>query len=413
MTDTSSTTPSTTPLKAMDAVAESMIVKATVDEAPVKRKKKANKIAEVTPSDRDGSDVSTVTAHQAPDGASGPDDTASQSAEEAPYSLLIADELVEAREESPEDLDVAEEAPDPDASEEGEETSFDEWADYSDSSRKAGADDSPDDESGGREAQPLELADDARISVTVDGESQIATIAELKKRYAGEGAIEKRLQEATELRKVAVQQVAHNRDKLVEVLNAVGGILFTPTTKAPDPTLARSDPGAFLEQQTLHQNEVAMLANRKEKLQSALVEADQEVAKSKTAMRQDEAAKLRVALPVLNDPVRGPKVQKAILSAAKEIYGFSDVDIAAAADHRIFVVMADAMRYRKLIAKNKARPVSTDPRTIRPSGGSNKPRESGLVKREKAVFKRARASGKAEDIAATMIVRKPRRGHRN
>ena len=130
-------------------------------------------------------------------------------------------------------------------------------------------------------------------------------------------------------------------------------------------------------------------------------------------MRQDEAAKLRVALPVLNDPVRGPKVQKAILSAAKEIYGFSDVDIAAAADHRIFVVMADAMRYRKLIAKNKARPVSTHPRTIKPSGGSNRPVGSGAIRKEKATFKRARESGKTEDVAATMLVRKPRRGHRS
>ena len=400
MTDTSSNTP----LKAMDAVAESMIVKPAVDEAPVKRKKKPLKVAAHSPDSGNGSDVLNVTA-QASDGASEPDTVAPQSAEESSDTLLNI-------EESPEDLDVAKEAPDPDDSEEREETSFDEWADYADSSLKTGADDSPDDEGDGGTARPLELADDATIAVTVDGESQVATIAELKKRYAGEGAIEKRLQEATELRKVAVQQVAQNRDKLVEVLNAVGGILFTPTLSAPDPTLARTDPGAFLEQQTLYQNEVAMLAARKEKLQSALVEADQAVATSKTSMRQDEAAKLRVALPVLNDPVRGPKVQKAILSAAKDIYGFSDVDIAAATDHRIFVVMADAMRYRKLIAKSQARPVSTDPRTIRPSGGSNKSRESGAIKMDKAKMKRARETGKADDVAATMLVRKPRRGHR-
>ena len=400
MTDTSTNLP---PLKAMDAVAESMIVKPAADDPPVKRKKKIQKAAALQPDSGNGSDVSNVTAQES-DGTSEPEVTAPQSAEETSDTLLSV-------EEPPEDLDVAKEAPDPDASEEKEETSFDEWADY-DAPPKTSADDSPDDEGDGGTARPLELADDAQIAVTVDGESQVTTIAELKKRYAGEGAIEKRLQEATELRKVAVQQVAQNRDKLVEVLNAVGGILFTPTLSAPDPTLARTDPGAFLEQQTLYQNEVAMLAARKEKLQSALVEADQAVATSKTSMRQDEAAKLRVALPVLNDPVRGPKVQKAILSAAKDIYGFSDVDIAAATDHRIFVVMADAMRYRKLIAKSQARPVSTDPRTIRPSGGSNKSRESGAIKMDKAKMKRARETGKADDVAATMLVRKPRRGHR-
>ncbi len=393
-----------TPIKNMDAVAESMIVAPADDTPPPKRKKKVAAVALIPPVSDEGSDSSNVTA-QASDELSEPEAVAPQSAEE------IADTLLSI-EEPPEDQEGAK-TPDPDASEEEAEAPFDEWADYDSPTTKPSADDSPDDEGDGGTARPLELADDAQIAVTVDGESQVTTIAELKKRYAGEGAIEKRLQEATELRKTAVQQVAHNRDKLVEVLNAVGGILFTPTIAQPDPTLARTDPGAFLEQKTLYDNEVAMLADRKQKLQTALVAADTEVANSRTNMRAEEAAKLRAALPVLNDPVRGPKVQAAILSAAKEIYGFSDVDIAAAADHRIFVMAADAMRYRKMIAKNHARPVTNKPRTIRPSGGSNKPRASVEAKRDKAVFKRARETGKTDDIAATLLIRKPRsRGHR-
>ena len=130
-------------------------------------------------------------------------------------------------------------------------------------------------------------------------------------------------------------------------------------------------------------------------------------------MEHAGSAKLRVARPMLNAPVRSPQVQRAVLSASKEIDVFSYVDIAAAADPRIFVVMADAMRYRKLIAKSKARPVSTHPRTIKPSGGSNRPVGSGAIRKEKATFKRARESGKTEDVAATMLVRKPRRGHRS
>jgi len=387
--------------KALDVVAKSMLVEPTEKNPGPRNKIKKKDVPGWQPKAvrvvEEGSGDEPVTARES-------DDSPEPEAVSRKSERDQSDELVE--KDTPEDLEVSDSETDPDAFEEGEEAPFDEWADYGDAPQRA--EDGPDDESDDGQVRPLELADDTQVSVTVDGESQVATIAELKKRYAGEGAIEKRLQEATELRKVAVQQVAHNRDKLAEVLNAVGGFLFTPTTAAPDPALARSNPGAFLEQQTLHQNEVTMLNDRKQKLNQALVASDAEVQQANANIRQEEAAKLRVALPVLSHPVRGPKVQAAILSAAKDIYGFSDIDIAAATDHRIFVMAADAMRYRKMVERTKASPMRNRPRTIRPSGGGNRTLQSGEVKREKSAFKKARASGNAEDVAATMIVKKPR-----
>jgi len=246
------------------------------------------------------------------------------------------------------------------------------------------------------------------ISVKVDGEDKSFTLGELKKRASGEGAIEKRLQEATEAKKVAIQQVERNRNQLTNVLQVVGGMLFKSTVPPPDPSIAQSDPGKFLAQQQAHQAELETLNTQKNQLGAALTQADEQEKVAIAEMRQSESVKLREALPILNDPVKGPKVKSAILSAAKEIYGFSDVDIAAAADHRIFVMAADAMRYRKMIAKTKSSPVLDVARTIKPSGGSNRPKISSAVKAEKQKMTRARKTGKIDDIAATMIVPKSR-----
>jgi hypothetical protein len=291
--------------------------------------------------------------------------------------------------------------------EEGEETLFDEWADFDDPAQQS-TNEGPDEEGDGdEEAQTLEITDDMTLSVKVDGEAQDVTIADLKKRYAGEGAIEKRLQEATEAKKTVVQQIEHNRTQFAQVLNAVGGMLFTPKTQAPDQGLAQTDPARFLRMQQAHHSEIAELTVRKQQLNKVMTDADAVVQQGVAAERADEATKLRQALPVLNDPVRGPKVQKAILDAAKEYYKFSDGDIAAAADHRIFVMAADAMRYRKLMSKTKAVPTPSKSRTIKPRGGANKPRVASAAKQDEKRLAQARKTGSTDDIAASMIVTKP------
>jgi hypothetical protein len=327
-------------------------------------------------------------------------------AEGPPVSSAASSDALQSAEELPSDDGEA----DADLQTDDEEKAgspSDEWAEYDDPV-EASANDGPDEEGDDEQAaQTPELTDDMTLSVKVDGEAQDVTIAELKKRYAGEGAIERRLQEVTEAKKTVVQQIEYNRTQFANVLQVVGKMLFTPKTQAPDQSLAQSDPARFLNMQQAHQHEIADLTVRQQQLAKIMTDADGVVNQSTQAMRADEAAKLRKALPVLDDPVRGPKVQKAILSAAKDYYGFSDVDISAAADHRIFLMAADAMRWRQQQGKAKVTPATGKSRTIKPRGGANKPRIAAAVKREEANMNKARKTGKVDDIAATMLMPKP------
>jgi len=384
----------------MDAVAQSMIVTPEPEDKPrSKKEKRRAKRAEK----REARQTEEVI----------PDENASETFDETQEvdGLLDRPQQDEDRDEDVlRDDEGRHEEEDRQEVEDAEETSFDEWADYDDPVREASSDDGTDEESDDDAGLPLEITDDMELTVKVDGEERKTTIAELKKRYAGEGAIEKRLQEATEIKKVVKvvsQQVIQNRDQLAQVLNAVGGLLFTPKSQPPDPALAQANPGAFLTQQTFHQEELAALNMQRNQLNAALQKADEAAKESLVQTRQSEAVKLREALPVLDHTVRGPKVQKAIVDAAKS-YGFTDEDISEASDHRLFVMAADAMRYRKLVAGSKAKPKTTRARTIRPTGSSNKPKRSATIKRQNAAMSKARASGKTDDVAATMIVKKSR-----
>jgi len=100
----------------------------------------------------------------------------------------------------------------------------------------------------------IELDDSAKFRVTVDGEEEVVSLADLKRRYAGEGAIEKRLQQATEARKVTLEQARSNRDFTQKLVSTFGELLLTPEVPKPDPQLLNDDFQEYVRQDALHRH---------------------------------------------------------------------------------------------------------------------------------------------------------------
>ncbi len=263
MTDTSNVT-ELKPGMSMDEIAQSMIqqVEPEPERKKVRRKTRTKSTAPVLENSLEGTDLPVD---------EGAGDDVILSVAPAPEPLTTDGES-----EEPPEGQEAEEA-DPAAPEE-EATLLDEWSDFTgDSEKAASADtDASEDEAEAEPAPTPTLSDDTMISVKVDGEDKSFTLGELKKRASGEGAIEKRLQEATEAKKVAIQQVERNRNQLTNVLQVVGGMLFKSTVPPPDPSIAQSDPGKFLAQQQAHQAELETLNTQKNQLGAALSQADEQ-----------------------------------------------------------------------------------------------------------------------------------------
>ena len=265
--------------------------------------------------------------------------------------------------------------------------------------------------------ETFQLTDDTLVSVTVDGEVKEATLADLKRAYSGEGAIEKRLQLATETRKSAEtfkvqaeQELNTGRQNLVKAFSAFENLLFQPQVEQPDAALQQSNPTQYLMQMEAWRQDQASLTTKRQKVQQALQMSQQSQQQQVEQLKQHNAQLLVEMLPDLRDPVKGKEVQSLILEGARA-YGFSDAEIGEAYDARMFKMAADAASYQRMLKNGKVRPQSPSNtvRTMKPGSPQQLAKATTYAKRQTAALETARKTGRVEDIAATMLVRKPKR----
>lgn len=265
--------------------------------------------------------------------------------------------------------------------------------------------------------ETFQLTDDTLIPVTVDGEGREVTLADLKRAYSGEGAIEKRLQVATETKKQAEslkvqveQELNSGRQNLVKAFTAFESMMFQPQIPQPNPALQQSNPTQYLIQLENWRAEQGELQAKRSKVQQAVALFQQQEAEQLNQMKADAAQRLVEAMPVLRDPVKGPEIQRMMVDAARA-YQFNDMELANIADHRMYLVLADAAAYRQLKAKGQAAPQKQTKAavTMRPGSAKTLATATAVARNQKAALETARKSGRVEDIAATMLVRKPKR----
>jgi len=263
----------------------------------------------------------------------------------------------------------------------------------------------------------IQLTDDTLIPVTVDGESREVTLADLKRAFSGEGAIEKRLQVATETKKQAEslkvqveQELNSGRQNLVKAFTAFESLMFQSQIPQPDFALQQSNPTQYLIQLENWRAEQGELQTKRSKVQQAVALFQQQEAEQLNQMKADAAHRLVEAMPVLRDPVKGPEIQRMMVDAARA-YQFNDAELSDIVDHRLYLVLADAAAYRQLKAKGQAAPQKQTKAvvTMRPGASNAVSVASAVARNQKAALETARKSGRVEDIAATMLVRKPKR----
>jgi hypothetical protein len=265
--------------------------------------------------------------------------------------------------------------------------------------------------------EAFQLTDDTLVAVTVDGEDKEVTLADLKRAYSGEGAIEKRLQLATETKKqaeslkVQVEQELHTgRQNLVKAFAAFESMMFQPQVSQPDPALQRTNPTQYLLQMEAWRADQAAVQGKRQKVQQAVALFQQQQAQQDQQTRAEAAMKLVEAMPVLRDPVKGPETQKMLVEGAYA-YGFTDTELAQVMDHRMYLVLADAAAYRKLKAKGQAVPQQPNKAApiMRPGATRAVAAATAAARSQKAALETARKTGRVDDVAATLLVRKPKR----
>lgn len=274
------------------------------------------------------------------------------------------------------------------------------------------ADHDRDEDGKGDALDASKLGDNAKLSVTVDGEEKQVTLGELKRRYAGEGAIEKRLQEATEARKHAVEDYDRSKTLVMGVLQTMGQALFRRTIPAPSEELRRVNPTQFLLQKDQYDAETRALAEQQARIQDTIQAAEDAHTERQQRARQEAAIQLRQMMPVLADPVKGPKVRGILIDTAREI-GYTDEQIAACSDPLMFKLMALAAREIRRAKKVKVQKAVENPRTVAPRGSQNRDKRVVDAKtREKRSLAAARKNPTEDNLLATMLVAPPKKPRR-
>jgi hypothetical protein len=109
-------------------------------------------------------------------------------------------------------------------------------------------------------------------------------------------------------------------------------------------------------------------------------------------------------LPILRDPNKGEKFRQEFYTMLTQDYGFTDKDINEAADHRLFLVAADALRYKMLRAKRGSNiEVKTTKARVAPKTTAKTVKRASMRQQERALAK-ARQTGSVDDVAATLLV---------
>ncbi len=265
----------------------------------------------------------------------------------------------------------------------------------------------------GEEAEDEEDVDvdELEIEVTVDGEEKKVKLKDLKANYSGNGAIEKRLQEASEIRNQAMEQgkqlytalqaEATRLAKLDEIIAKVA----EPEINWEE--LKRTNlPKYLLERDRQREAQVRQEAVRKEQER---VKAEQEriEAIAREQYTTEQAKQLVAKLPEFGDPEKA-QIKYAQLAKAASAYGYAAEEVGSVLDHRAMLVLNDAMKYQELMKKQTTVTKKTAPSTalLRPGASKATQPVNQAKKLRDALVKKARSTGKAEDVAATLLVRK-------
>lgn len=266
----------------------------------------------------------------------------------------------------------------------------------------------------------LDVSDDDMIEVKVDGKVEYHSLGDLKKALSAEGAYQRRLQEATELRK----EVDHMKTSTIERANRQAQVLATVfqqaeqqllqlDSQAPSAALRQSDPTKYFLEKEEYDNRVKDLETRRNDLRKLVSNVDASYTQSLNEYKKDQATQLLKAIPDLTDPTKGKQIMDEITSAASH-YGFTEADVASVADHRVYLMARDAARYRALLA-NKTTVKDTDvtdvtdqkrktPRKLRSGATSIRNKVHNDSKKAQAARTKAQ-SGKVSDLAA--FIRSP------
>lgn len=190
--------------------------------------------------------------------------------------------------------------------------------------------------------------------------------------------------------------LAEDRDWTIQLIQSL-------MPQRPDPAMYTHDPIGFGEQDLAYRT-------RKEQLDYLLHQAQQTKERSKAEVQESEKATRATEWQATLEKMPELKDQKRLQSFVAEIqqhvpeYGYSPQEIAQiGTDHRVVLVLKDAIAYRKLQAQKTKVAAKVEGRPPVQRGGTRPSPEAARAKDSRAAMDRLKSSGSIRDGVAALL----------
>jgi len=251
---------------------------------------------------------------------------------------------------------------------------------------------------------PVEATEDTNVfSVKVDGKEEQWTLDQLRQSAAGQAAINKRFQEAAEMRKQIEQQasVLQQQQQQVAALYQQGqnGGLQAPIP--PTRELFESDPIGYMEEKLKYDESKAQFDQNMFQMQTMQNQNMQAQQEAHQAYLAEQAQVLTQHIPDIADPEKGEVIKNALVKTGMD-YGFSAEEMQAVTDARYVRALNDARKYRDLVAKKKSAQSKGEKARPVVKAGAKKRVDGNAVTRKKAQA-RLQKTGSIDDALSLIL----------
>jgi DNA repair exonuclease SbcCD ATPase subunit len=252
------------------------------------------------------------------------------------------------------------------------------------------------------------LEDSPSYTVKVNGQELDVTLDELRNGYSRDADYRQKTEELSNQRKNFQSESEKQRQDYSQKLNELNQRLSTAQQDLNAEINSADLDRMYDEDPTEAARVERKLKKKQDALNQSLQQAQAEQKEQFSSFLQDQQRKLVSKMPEFSDPAKASSL-KANMKSTLNNYGFNDQEVAQVYDHRIVMLVNDAMKYRSMqnSKPNIAKKITKPSKPF--SSGVKQGKSEANLKLRREKFSRLKTSGSmkaAQDVFLDMITNK-------
>ena len=243
---------------------------------------------------------------------------------------------------------------------------------------------------------------DSTYKVKVAGQELDVTLDELKNGYSRDADYRRKTEELSYDKKQFMSESEKQRQNYSSKLNEANQLLSVAQQQLQTEINSADLEKLYEEDPTEAARIEHRLRRKQEKLNQAMEKTQSEQRKQFEGFLSDQKKQLASKMPEFSDPTKASQLASSMKTTLNN-YGFNDQEISQVYDHRIVMLVNDAMKYRKMqnSKPNLAKKI-TKPGRVFSSGVKKDKAEINLTKRREKLS-RLKKTGNIKDATSIFL----------